>query len=301
MIKGIIFDLDNTLVDFTRFKENSIKSAIESMIDAGLKIDPETAYKKIFQIYEEKGWEYQKVFDDFLIEIIGYIDYKILASGIVAYRRAKEGSLVLYPNVTRTLLNLVKKGVKLAVVSDAPALQVWTRLVQMNLHHIFDVVITFDDTGKRKPEPEPFLKALEKLNLNPEEVIMVGDWAERDIVGAKKVGIKTIFAKYGNTFGTINSGAGEIGHIIIDENGPLCNCGNMGCIEAYIGEAYFPNYFEKFFKRKLKALEIYELAKNNNNLAIEFWKWFSNKLSILINNLIMIFEPDVIVLRKACF
>ncbi len=207
MIKAIIFDLDNTLVDFTRFKENSIRSAIESMIDAGLKIDPETAYKKIFQIYEEKGWEYQRVFDDFLSEVMGYIDYKILASGIVAYRRAKEGSLVLYPNVTRTLLNLVKKGIKLAVVSDAPALQVWTRLVQMNLHHIFDVVITFDDTGKRKPDPEPFLKALEKLNLKPNEVIMVGDWAERDIVGAKKVGIKTIFAKYGNTFGTINSGA----------------------------------------------------------------------------------------------
>jgi len=68
MIKGIIFDLDNTLVDFTRFKENSIRSAIESMIDAGLKIDPETAYKKIFQIYEEKGWEYQRVFDDFLLK-----------------------------------------------------------------------------------------------------------------------------------------------------------------------------------------------------------------------------------------
>jgi len=207
MIKGIIFDLDNTLVDFTRFKENSIRSAIESMIDAGLKIDLETAYKKIFQIYEEKGWEYQRVFDDFLVEIIGYIDYKILASGIVAYRRAKDGSLVLYPNVTRTLLNLVKKGIKLAVVSDAPALQVWTRLVQMNLHHIFDVVIAFDDTGKRKPDPEPFLKALEKLNLKPDEVIMVGDWAERDIVGAKKIGIKTVFAKYGNTFGTIDSGA----------------------------------------------------------------------------------------------
>ena len=207
MFKGILFDLDNTLVDLRRFKENSIRSAIESMIDAGLKIDLETAYKKIFQIYEEKGWEYQRVFDDFLVEIIGYIDYKILASGIVAYRRAKDGSLVLYPNVTRTLLNLVKKGIKLAVVSDAPALQVWTRLVQMNLHHIFDVVIAFDDTGKRKPDPEPFLKALEKLNLKPDEVIMVGDWAERDIVGAKKIGIKTVFAKYGNTFGTIDSGA----------------------------------------------------------------------------------------------
>ncbi len=207
MIRGIIFDLDNTLVDFLRFKELSIKSAIEAMVDAGLKVSFDFAYKRIFEIYEEKGWEYQKVFDDFLIEILGYVDYKILASGIVAYRRAKEGSLVLYPNVTRTLLTLAKKGIKLAVVSDAPALQVWTRLVQMNLHHIFDVVITFDDTGKRKPEPEPFLKALEKLNLRVDEVIMVGDWAERDVVGAKALGIKTVFAKYGNTFGTVNSGA----------------------------------------------------------------------------------------------
>ncbi len=207
MIKGIIFDLDNTLVDFLRFKELSIKSAVEAMIDAGLKVSFDFAYKRIFEIYEEKGWEYQKVFDDFLIEVLGYVDYKILASGVVAYRRAKEGSLVLYPNVTRTLLSLAKKGIKLAVVSDAPALQVWTRLAEMNLHHIFDVVITFDDTGKRKPQPEPFLKALEKLNLKADEVLMVGDWAERDVVGAKALGIKTVFARYGNTFGTINSGA----------------------------------------------------------------------------------------------
>ncbi len=207
MIKAIIFDLDNTLVDFTRFKEMSVKSAIDAMIDAGLKIDFESAYRKIFQIYEEKGWEYQKVFDDFLLEVLGYVDYKILASGVVAYRRAKEGSLVLYPRVTETLLTLLKRGLKLAVVSDAPALQAWTRLVQMNLHHIFDVVITFDDTGKRKPDPEPFLKALDRLSLRPEEVIMVGDWAERDVVGAKSLGIRTVFAKYGNIFKTEISGA----------------------------------------------------------------------------------------------
>jgi putative hydrolase of the HAD superfamily len=36
---------------------------------------------------------------------------------------------------------------------------------------------------------------------------MIGDWPERDVVGAKKVGIRTIFAKYGDTFGTVNSGA----------------------------------------------------------------------------------------------
>lgn len=33
-------------------------------------------------------------------------------------------------------------------------------------------------------------------------------------------------------------GAGEIGHISIDYKGPLCNCGNVGCVEAYVGQRY---------------------------------------------------------------
>ncbi len=206
-VKAVIFDLDNTLVDFVRFKQNAIRSAIEAMIDAGLNVEPEQAYRRIFEIYEEKGWEYQNVFDDFLMEVLGYKDYKILASGIVAYRRAKEGTLTLYPKVSYTLIELMKMGVKLAVVSDAPALQAWTRLVQMNLHHIFEVVITHDDTGERKPSPRPFRKALSMLRVEPHEAIMVGDWVEKDIVGAKKLGMITVFARYGDVFGTSNSGA----------------------------------------------------------------------------------------------
>lgn len=33
-------------------------------------------------------------------------------------------------------------------------------------------------------------------------------------------------------------GAGEIGHISVDYNGPQCNCGNIGCVEAYVGQRY---------------------------------------------------------------
>ena len=48
---------------------------------------------------------------------------------------------------------------------------------------------------------------MDSLQLSPDETIMVGDWPERDVVGGKKIGMKTAFAKYGDTFGTINSGA----------------------------------------------------------------------------------------------
>ena len=49
--------------------------------------------------------------------------------------------------------------------------------------------------------------SVEKLDLNKEDVVMIGDWPERDVVGANSLGIKTIFARYGDTFGVKDSGA----------------------------------------------------------------------------------------------
>jgi len=207
MIKAVIFDLDNTLVDFMAMKEAAIEAAILAMIDAGLKLSKEESKKEIYEIYEEEGIEDQRVFDKFLTKELGTIDYRIHAAGIIGYRRAREAALVLYPHVNLALMELIKRGLKLAVVSDAPRLQVWLRLCQLNLHHIFDIVITFEDTKKTKPAPEPFKKALQKLGVGAEETIMVGDWAERDIVGAKLLRMKTVFARYGDRFNTKHSGA----------------------------------------------------------------------------------------------
>ncbi len=207
MIKAIIFDLDNTLVDFMRMKEASVRLAAEAMVDAGLSMSVDEVYQGIFRVYDKYGIEFQNVFDKFLEETFGYIDYRILAAGIVAYRKAKEANLVLYPHVRYTLMELLKLGLNLAVVSDAPRLQAWTRLAQVGLLDFFKVVVTFDDTGERKPSPAPFKFALDKLGTTPSETIMVGDWAERDITGAAKLGMITVFAKYGDTFGTVNSGA----------------------------------------------------------------------------------------------
>ena len=207
MIKACIFDLDNTLLDFMRMKRESVEMAVEAMIDAGLKIKKEAAIEKIFKLYSETHIEDQKIFDRFLEIELGYIDYKILAAGIVAYRKAKTANMILYPHIRFVLTELLRMGLKLGVISDAPRLQAWTRLAEVGLHTIFNAVITWDDTGIRKPNPEPFLAVLKKLEVQPEESIMVGDWAERDIYGAKEVGMITVFAKYGDTFGTKNSGA----------------------------------------------------------------------------------------------
>lgn len=207
MIRAIVFDLDNTLTDFMRMKESAIQAAMDGMIDAGLKIPREELRARIDAIYKELGLEFQRVFDELLEREFGQIDPKILASGIVAYRRARESALVLYPHVQMTLLELSKRGIRLGVVSDAPRLQVWMRLCSLSLQHVFDAVVTFDDTGERKPGPSPFREVLGRLGVQPSEALMVGDWAERDVVGGKSLGMKTVFARYGDTFGTQVSGA----------------------------------------------------------------------------------------------
>jgi len=207
MIKAVIFDLDNTLVDFMYMKRQAVSAAISSMIDAGLGLTHAEAQGRIDAIYKERGIEFQSVFDELLYDVFQKVDYKILSAGVIAYRRAREAALVPYAHVNMTLIALVKRGIKLAVVSDAPGREAWLRLCYLNFHHIFDSVVTFEDTGERKPSPVPFLRALAHLKVEPHETLMVGDWAERDIVGAAQVGITTVFARYGDTFGTVESHA----------------------------------------------------------------------------------------------
>jgi putative hydrolase of the HAD superfamily len=198
MIKAIIFDLDNTLIDFMKMKKLSCEAAMDAMISAGLKINKEKGLKIMFQLYSEYGFEYQKIFQAFLKKVLGRIDYGIMASGIVAYRRVKEGLLYPYPNVIPTL-NQLKRKYRLAILSDAPKIQAWIRLAAMQIQDKFDLVITFDETKSKKPSLKPFLYILKKLKLKPEECVMIGDSLKRDIAPAKKLDVVSVFAKYGSS------------------------------------------------------------------------------------------------------
>lgn len=207
MIRLVIFDLDNTLVDFMKMKRMAIENAVDAMIDAGLDMPKDEMLEKIFHVYKREGIEDQKVFDKTLEQEFGFVDYKILAAGIVGYKRAKELALSPYPHATTVLTKLITMGVHRAIVSDAPRLQAWTRITSLGLQYFFEHVVAFEDTGERKPSPKPFVTAMEHFKVKPRETLMIGDWVERDIVGAKNLGIRTAFARYGDDFNTQHSGA----------------------------------------------------------------------------------------------
>jgi putative hydrolase of the HAD superfamily len=200
MIKAVLFDLDNTLVDFMVMKRGCVEAAVAAMIKAGLKLGRKKAVKILYQLYDKYGIEYNRIFQKFLQKTGKKIDYRILAAGIVAYRKAQPEFMQPYKNTIPTLQKLKRKGLKLAIVSDAPRLKAWMRLTELKIRKYFDVVVAHGDVSERKPSKMPFRKALASLKLRPEEVLMVGDWPARDIVGAKRLGIKTCFARYGYQF-----------------------------------------------------------------------------------------------------
>jgi putative hydrolase of the HAD superfamily len=196
-VKAVIFDLDNTLMDFMKMKREAVEAAAEAMVDAGLPIPQKKAISEIDRLYDRFGIEYQKIFDEFLMAVMGKVDPKILAAGVVAYRQIKEGYVKPYPHVATTLAELVRRGYRIGMISDAPAFQAWTRLAGLGLHKVFDFVISFDDSGHKKPSRLPFEAAMKRLMLPPSQIMMVGDNPRRDIVGAKRLGMVTVLAEYG--------------------------------------------------------------------------------------------------------
>jgi len=199
MIKNIFFDLDNTLVDFMGVKKRCCVAAVDAMIEEGLKLNRKDALRILFELYDNYGIEYDKIFQKFLMRVIHKIDYKILAKAIYAYRKVQLKHLKPYPGVVPLLKKLRHADYRLTIVSDAPNMKVWLRLFETGIADYFDFIVAFDDTQQKKPSESVFRLAIKKAGCKPDEILFVGDDPLRDIKGAGKFGMKTVLVLYGVT------------------------------------------------------------------------------------------------------
>lgn len=95
----------------------------------------------------------------------------------------------------------------------------------------------------------------------------------------------------GSTFAS-----GEIGHIPINEKGPVCNCGGIACLETYIGNKKILRDAKKLFKRNISLEELSELAKHKNKKAINIWSKVAQHLGVALVGIVNLLNPDVIVI-----
>jgi pyrophosphatase PpaX len=97
-------------------------------------------------------------------------------------------SVALYDHTLETLEALRERSVKLALVSSSPRTALTTALTFHGLESFFDATISGDDVVNYKPDPEPFLKALDELKVDPSQSIIVGD-TEKDLQAAQRLGV----------------------------------------------------------------------------------------------------------------
>ncbi|MGB0652528.1 MAG: HAD-IA family hydrolase [Thermoplasmatota archaeon] len=205
-LRAVLFDLDNTLIDFLRLKRAASDAAGRAMIAAGadFPFSADEAGDILFGDYLQ-DIEGDDVFERFLkqhhrqkLSLSQHHVDRITAAAVNAYLRAKLLNLEPYPGVRRTLLHLARLGIKMGVVTDAPRFKAYQRLDGSGLADFFETVITHTDHGEHKPHERPFLDALDALGTQPQETLMVGDWPERDLEGARSVGLRTAWARYGS-------------------------------------------------------------------------------------------------------
>ncbi len=190
-MKGIIFDLDNTLVDFVEAKINACDDVVGFL-------DRDDGQELLHHFFKGPyDVEDPKNIGEYLKDRGLYTD-EVLETCSDIYISTKIDSIYAYPGVVDTLSKLRDHDYKLALVTDALADDARERLNKAEISECFDVIVTFDVTGKKKPHLGPYKRCLEDMGLKAEDVLLVGDSLHRDIEPGKKLGMKTVYARYGD-------------------------------------------------------------------------------------------------------
>jgi putative hydrolase of the HAD superfamily len=190
-VKGLIFDMDNTLFDLVGAKKKACHS-----ISASLRRKDGA---RIYSYFTRRVLEYEDPGNlrDYLVDQGMYSEPTYLECCRI-YQREKLRHIVAYPGVTRTLSQLRSRGFPTALVTDAHLEDTRLRLDTSGLTSYFDHIVTCDHTGKKKPDPAPFLLALDLLGTSARETLLVGDSLRRDIEPGHRLGLVTAYARYGD-------------------------------------------------------------------------------------------------------
>ena len=242
---------------------------------------------------------------DFAARILQEIEFPfdIKAGPEVCLTQANQHLLYLLESqgLTTTDLSAVGVGVPGPVITDAgtvvapPIMPGWDRYpILATLEEMWGCPVTLN---------------------NDAELGALGEWAYGAGRGEKNIAYIKVGSGIGaglilnkQIYGGTNGAAGEIGHLTIDENGPLCNCGNHGCLEAFAGGDAIAKQGQALVKsgkrtllssaslEKITAQDVAEAARRGDLPAQEILRRSGTFIGIAIAGLINLFNPSIVII-----
>ena len=193
-IKAILFDLDGTLfetapelaeavnlmlkdLEMAELKTNEIKrfigrgaeNLIKQSIEVSSKKDPTPVFAKAEKLFAHH--------------------YSLISA-----------NSLMYEGVEKSIIDLKAKDFLLGCVTNKPAIYTEALMNHSRLADFMDIIVSGDTTEKKKPDPLPILHALNQLNIEPKDAIMVGD-SVVDIEAGFEAGTYIFTVPYGYQFG----------------------------------------------------------------------------------------------------
>jgi len=201
--KHLFFDLDNTLWDFEKNSHETFNELYHNNLLENIKISSVDSFIQVYSVHNTRLWSLyrdnliskEELRDTrFLITLKEFgIDDKILADKLseeYIYRSPRKG--ILFPGTIETLEQL-KNRFQLHIITNGFEEIQHVKLEFARLNKYFKCLITSEQAGSKKPDAGIFNYALKQAGALPEESLMIGDDLEVDIIGAKAVGMDTIF------------------------------------------------------------------------------------------------------------
>ena len=212
-VKGIIFDINGTLSDIqTNEWHDDVYRVMSNLLSyQGIVLEPHVVKDRYFQIMKEQRVAHDGPHPEF--DAIGIFrtiitqhstDFtrglptqkreqlpKLLAE---TYRAASRFRLQLYPGVVDTIRHL-HPNYHLAIISDGQTAYAVPELNAVGLSGFFNPIIISGVFGFRKPHERLFTAALTAMKMEPSEVLFVGNDMYRDVYGAQRLGMNTVFCK----------------------------------------------------------------------------------------------------------
>ncbi|MFQ5553533.1 MAG: HAD family hydrolase [Thermoplasmata archaeon] len=201
--RAVFLDLGGTLLD-PASDRRAHRAIMRSFREAAsLSLSEDELWDRYNRLYREgvqrlgTRWKVDRVMNREALSQILEEEGRVLedahwAAFQAAYWEEHIRWLKMFPETEEVLTGLQKSDVHVGLLSDTDEDFLQICLYVFPLDRFLDSITTSEESGRAKPDPTIFRRALAKAECRPEEAIHVGDSAERDVAGAHRLGMTTI-------------------------------------------------------------------------------------------------------------
>jgi putative hydrolase of the HAD superfamily len=186
--RAIIFDLDDTLYPERAFVVSGLNAAA-TWVSTRVGVAPDRCAGELVELFDAgvRGTTF-----DIWLNRAGLP--RELMPGMVSAYRVHIPMLNLYEDVIPTFMSFRDKGLSFGLLTDGYADVQNRKITSLNIRSWFHAITLSDELGRHcwKPSPVPFQRTLDRLGVVCGEAVYVADNPEKDFLGARAAGLKSI-------------------------------------------------------------------------------------------------------------